>query len=60
MPNSFFLYNCNFYHSKTALGKEDTLCQLEIDDITQQPQETCQRTCRGPSSVIPNCKDNKL
>jgi hypothetical protein len=24
VPNGFFWYNCNFYHSKTALGKEDT------------------------------------
>ena len=25
-------------------------CQLEIDHETQQPKDTCQRTCRGPSS----------
>ena len=31
-----------------ALGKEDTLFILEIDHVTQQPKETCQRTCRGP------------
>ena len=51
MPNGFFWYNCKYYHSKTALGKEDTLIilfQLEIDHLTQQPKETCQRTCRGP------------
>ena len=26
-------------------------CQLEIDHVTQQPKETCQRTCRGPYTV---------
>ena len=39
------------YHSKIALGKKTLLlcfCQLEIDHVTQQPKETCQRTCRGP------------
>ena len=37
------------HHS--ALGKKTLLeyfCQLEIDQVTQQPKETCQRTCRGP------------
>ena len=33
------------------LGKNTLLsysCQLQIDHVTQQPKETCQRTCRGP------------
>ena len=25
--------------------------QLEIDHVTQQPKETCQRTCRGPKCM---------
>ena len=25
------------------------ICQLEKDHMTQQPKETCQRTCRGPT-----------
>ena len=28
VPNNWFLYNCKFYHSKTASGKEDTLIIL--------------------------------
>ena len=36
------------------IEKEDTLIkiQLEIDHVTQQPKETCQRTCRGPKLRI--------
>ena len=36
-------------------------CQLEIDHVTQQPKETCQRRCRGPYSsniycgLLTNC-----
>ena len=36
-------------------------CQLEIDHVTQQPKETCQRTRRGPYSsniycgLLTNC-----
>jgi hypothetical protein len=30
VPNGFFWYNCKFYHSKTALGKEDTVIILLI------------------------------
>merc|ERR1712008_120449 len=43
-----------FCYPSLSFGKEDTLiifCQLEIDHVTQQPKETCQRTCRGPRSV---------
>ena len=43
-----------FCYPSFRLGKEDTLiilCQLEIGHVTQQPKETCQRTCRGPRSV---------
>ena len=39
----------------TALGKKTLLyysCQLEIDHVTQQPKETCQRTCRGPKALL--------
>jgi hypothetical protein len=28
VPNSFSWYNCKFYYSKTALGKEDALITL--------------------------------
>ena len=36
--------------SVTALINIDQLktAQVEIDHVTQQPKETCQRTCRGP------------
>ena len=27
-------------------------CQFEIDRKTQQPKETCQRTCRGPKIEV--------
>ena len=26
--------------------------ELEIDHVTQQPKETCQRTCRGPKPTL--------
>ena len=43
------IYSSAIHH--TALEKKTLLyyfCQLEIDHVTQQPKETCQRTCRGP------------
>ena len=46
----FFWYNCKSYCSETALGKKSLskyICQLEIDHLTQQPKETCQRIFRG-------------
>ena len=53
MPNSFFGITVNFIIQKLKfckIEKEDTLisCQLDIDQVTQQAKETCQRTCRGP------------
>ena len=42
------------YHSKIEAWERrhsyKYSCQLEIDHVTQQPKETCQRTCRGPDS----------
>ena len=41
------IYSSATHHS--ALGTKTLLyysCQLEIDHVTQQPKETCQRTCR--------------
>ena len=38
----------------SELGRKTLLwyfCQLEIDHVTQQPNETCQRTCRWPESL---------
>ena len=40
-----------FCYPSLSFEKEDTLiilCQLEIDHVTQQTKEACQRTCRGP------------
>jgi hypothetical protein len=48
---SGIIYSSATHH--TALGKKTLLyysCQLEIDHVTQQPKETCQRTCRGPTN----------
>ena len=49
----FFGITVNFIIQKLKfckIEKEDTLisCQLDIDQVTQQAKETCQRTCRGP------------
>ena len=44
-----------FCYSSLALEKKTLLyysCQLEIDHMTQQPKETCQRTCRGPMTNL--------
>ena len=43
----FVIQKLNF----CRIEKEDT-CQLEIDHVTQQPKETCQRICRGPITVV--------
>ena len=43
-----------FCYSSIASGKKTLLyysCQLEIDHVTQQPKETCQRTCREPMTM---------
>ena len=43
-----------FYYPSFSFGKEYTLisCKLEIDYMTQQPKETCQRICRGPRWIV--------
>ena len=39
------------YHSKIEAWERrhscNSLCQLEIDHVTQKPKETCQSTCGG-------------
>ena len=44
VPNSFIIQK-QLWKKKKLLSY---LCQLEIDLVTQQPKETCQRTCRQP------------
>ena len=36
---------------EVQLGKDDTHITLKSDHVTQQPKETCQRTCRGLRSL---------
>ena len=57
LPNSVFFgiaVNFTFKNWSFVKSKKKTLllysCQLEIDHVTQQPKETCQRTCRWPKS----------
>ena len=40
--------NWNNVGRGNSIKKINTI--VEIDHVTQQPKETCQRTCRGPSS----------
>jgi hypothetical protein len=44
----FFWCNLEFCYPSLSFGKKTLKwysCQLEIDHVTQQPKETCQRTC---------------
>ena len=55
VPNSFFGKTVNFIIQKQLWEKKTLLyyfCWLEIDHVTQQPKETCQRTCRGPKEGV--------
>ena len=40
------------YRMVLLIELSEYYCQHEIDHVTQQPKETCQRTCRGSKRMV--------